>query len=128
MRAITILSALAIAGSASAQDEERPTYQQMNEALRTGAASYELPQQIDQSTRLVDVDVEGLTMTYHYELNEHGTGVQMRRFFAANNLKQICGDEDVVYSFRQGVVFRHSYTILDEPEPVVTEVKDGDCG
>jgi len=88
---------------------------------------YILPQQIDKTTKLIDVRASGLTMNYFYELNEHGSADQMRGFFARNNVPMICRDDDVVYSFQQGVTFRYSYAMLDEAEPVVIEVGVTDC-
>jgi len=117
---------LTLAGTAWAQ-EERPPYAQMSEALATAAARHDLPQQLDPTTKLVDVRASGLTMTYFYEVNEHATADQTRRFFAQNNIPIMCADEDVVYSFRQGVTFRYSYKTLAEPAPVVIVVGAADC-
>lgn len=121
-RLVAAILGLALAGSAIAQEAEN-----IPRILAEAAAAYDLPQQIDQTTRLVDVRASGMTLTYFYESSEHGSEADMRTFFLRNNIPKICADEDFVYTFRQGVTFRYSYVLLDEPKPVVIEVTSADC-
>ncbi len=120
---------LAVAGPATAQDEEHLSPALIAQVLAQTAADTPLPQQLDPTTTMVDVRASGLTLTYFYETSEDASEAGFRRFFARNNIPKICADEDIRFVFRQGVKFRYSYVLTaSETKPFVIEVGSSDCG
>ncbi len=121
--------ALAAAPQVNGQEVNRPDLQEIAQGLAQAAATTPLPQQIDPTTKMVDVRASGLTLNYFYETSEDATEAGFRRFFARNNIARMCADEDVRWAFRQGVVFRFNYVItVNDTEPFVIQVGAADCG
>ncbi|WP_313472736.1 hypothetical protein [Brevundimonas sp.] len=98
-------------------------------ALAQAAADAVVPQQIDPTTTLVRVEADGMTLIYHYELQELGvTKESLDSLFSTTNLPGICGEPDMVSTMRHGVTFRYEWTTPDRPTPWVIEVTEDDCG
>lgn len=121
--------ALASVLASHRQDEELLDPRLIAEVLEQTAAAAQLPQQLDPTTKLVDVRASGMSLTYHYETSEVVSEAGLRRFFAQNNVPAICADEDTRWSFRQGVLFRYHYVFTaTATKPVLIEVGATDCG
>lgn len=101
---------------------------ELRSVLAQAAAEAEVPQQIDPTTTLVLVEADGMTLIYHYDLQEWGvTGERLDSLFATKNLPGICGEPDMVFTMQHGVTFRYEWTTPDRPNPWVIEVDEDDC-
>jgi hypothetical protein len=113
---------------AMASHQDAALIAEIPSVLAQTAAEAIVPQQIDPTTTLVRVSAEGMTLTYHYDVQELGvTEERLGRIFGSKNLPGICNEPDMVFTMQQGVTFRYEWTTPDRPTPWVIEVNEADC-
>jgi uncharacterized RDD family membrane protein YckC len=103
----------------------------IEEQLRTAALEIKssLPQKLDQITTLVDVTVQGRTLSYLHEISRRDASDDaLRKFLVANTIPKVCKDSQMRQAMDDfNVVYRYSYQLPRSSSPISIEVDRNVC-
>ena len=103
----------------------------IEEQLRTVALEIKsgLPQKIDEITTLVDVTVQGRTLSYMHEISRRDASDDaLRKFIVSNTIPKVCKDMQMRQAMDDfDVVYRYSYQLPRSTSPVSVEVNRNVC-
>lgn len=103
----------------------------IEEQLRTVALQLKssLPQKLDDITTLVDVTVQGRTLSYVHEISRRDASDDaLRKFIVANTVPKVCKDSQMRQAMDDfDVVYRYNYQLPRSSSPVSVDVDRNVC-